>query len=134
MHLKSHVATVHSNNLTSIACPLCQEPFSEKSKIQKHLTAVHNVNSEGLTKLLALVEEPKSKMPPTTFRETPLPMGNIALAKVCEVNLEYLDLESSKLAAEDGELHFNPCLTSFLRIFKYNFCLESKNHNLYNIE
>ncbi|XP_053401802.1 zinc finger homeobox protein 4-like isoform X2 [Mercenaria mercenaria] len=102
MHLKSHLASVHPNNLTSIACPLCQEPFAEKSKIQKHLTAVHNVNSEGLHKLLALVEEPKSKMPPTTFRETSLPTGNIALAKICEVNLDYLELESAKLAAEDA--------------------------------
>ncbi|XP_060587285.1 zinc finger homeobox protein 4-like isoform X2 [Ruditapes philippinarum] len=102
MHLKSHVSSAHSNNHTSSACPLCQEPFSEKSKIQKHLTAVHNVNSEGLNKLLALVEEPKSKMPPTTFRETPLPTGNIGLAKMCEVNLEYLELESAKLAAEDA--------------------------------
>jgi hypothetical protein len=100
------VSSAHSNNHTSSACPLCQEPFSEKSKIQKHLTAVHNVNSEGLNKLLALVEEPKSKMPPTTFRETPLPTGNIGLAKMCEVNLEYLELESAKLAAEDGKIFF----------------------------
>lgn len=104
MHLKSHVSTVHSNNLASISCPLCQEQFAEKANIKNHLTAVHNVNSEGLQNLLALVEEPKSKMPPTTIRDMPLPVGNITLAKICEVNLDVLELESAKLAAEDGRL------------------------------
>ncbi|KAL4234053.1 hypothetical protein ACF0H5_005707 [Mactra antiquata] len=102
MHLKSHVSTVHSNNLANISCPLCQEQFSEKSSIKTHLTAVHNVNSEGLQNLLVLVDEPKSKMPPTTIRDMPSPAGNITLAKVCEINLDVLELESAKLAAEDA--------------------------------
>lgn len=120
MRIKSHLATQHTNNPptpspahtpqnssvepnTALACPLCQEPFAEKSRIQKHLTSVHNVNSEGLQKLLALVEDPKVKMPPTTTADLPLPSTTLKHAKDMEVDLEALEVEYARLAAEDGK-------------------------------
>jgi len=123
MRIKSHLGTQHTNSSpapplahtpqitgpgvnATLACPLCQEPFAEKSTVQKHLTAVHNVNSEGLQKLLSLVEEPKSIMPPTTTPELPIPnAGSLKHARDIEVVLDVLELEYSKLAAEDGKLY-----------------------------
>lgn len=118
MHIKSHLATQHTNhapvppttlvqqdsgNTSTVvfACPLCAEPFTEKSRIQKHLTSVHNVNADGLQKLLALVEDPKVKMPPTTA-EVQMPRS-LKHAQNVEIDLEALELESAHLAAEDGE-------------------------------
>ena len=102
MHIKTHIVSQHSHNSNYIACPLCQEPFSEKAKIEKHLAAVHNVNSEGLHKLLALVEETNAKMPPMSVKEATLPSRSAALAEICEINLDRLEEEASKQAAEDG--------------------------------
>lgn len=114
MQIKSHVAThssvprlAHAPHNSSgahtpqLACPLCQEPFAEKSTIQKHLTSVHNVNSEGLQKLLALVEDPKAKMAPNT---ADVSMSNVSLklAKEVEVDMETLESEYAHLASEDG--------------------------------
>ena len=94
MHIKTHVLAQHPH--IDIACPLCQEPFTEKTKIETHLKQVHNVNSEGLQKLLLLVEEPdNAKMPPMTVREASLPTFSAAVAEKTEVDLDALENESA---------------------------------------
>lgn len=37
-------------------CPLCQEPFHEYSVLEAHVMQIHSVNSEGLKRLLMLME------------------------------------------------------------------------------
>lgn len=46
------------NNLgsISISCPLCQDPFRDKKALEKHVMTIHSVNSEGLSRLLSLVD------------------------------------------------------------------------------
>ncbi|WAR12475.1 ZFHX4-like protein [Mya arenaria] len=89
-----------------LTCPLCAETFSEKSKVQKHLTSVHNVTSDGLQKLLDLVidpNDPKAKMPPTVLPDfMHQPQSSMKVAKMVEVNLDMLDAEWTKLASEDS--------------------------------
>lgn len=41
---------------TSVQCPLCQEYFTEKEKLDIHLMHVHSVNRDGLVRLLMLVD------------------------------------------------------------------------------
>ena len=37
-------------------CPLCQEPYAEYSELESHVMQIHSVNSEGLQRLLVLME------------------------------------------------------------------------------
>ena len=37
-------------------CPLCQEPYAEYSELENHVMQIHSVNSEGLQRLLVLME------------------------------------------------------------------------------
>ena len=37
-------------------CPLCQEPFSDYSVLESHVMQLHSVNSDGLKRLLMLME------------------------------------------------------------------------------
>ncbi|XP_075680949.1 Zn finger homeodomain 2 isoform X3 [Dermatophagoides pteronyssinus] len=52
--------TKKSNNNTAppptILCPLCQEPFNEKNRLECHLVEIHNVNKEGVQRLMLLVD------------------------------------------------------------------------------
>ena len=101
MRIKTHILTQHSQSSHPTACPLCQESLSEKSKIETHLKSVHNVNAEGLQRLLQLVEDSQLKMPPTT-KETLVPSPSPSLPEMMEINVEALEAEFSRLAAEDG--------------------------------
>ena len=70
MRLQMHILTSHSHQSTStgsdqasglhsapsINCPLCQEAFQEKSRLENHLVRIHNVNEEGFQKLMLLVD------------------------------------------------------------------------------
>ncbi|XP_055714609.1 zinc finger protein 2 isoform X2 [Phlebotomus papatasi] len=40
----------------SIGCPLCQEAFGDKSTLEQHVMGVHSVNTDGLSRLLHLVD------------------------------------------------------------------------------
>ena len=53
--LQAHISTTHSQQ-PKLHCPLCQESFTEKSRIEKHLIQVHNVTHEGLQRLLTMVD------------------------------------------------------------------------------
>lgn len=54
--------------------------------------------------MLALVEDPKTKMPPTTTPDLSMPTGSLKHSRDVEVDLEALEIEYSRLAAEDGKL------------------------------
>ena len=104
MHIKTHILTQHSQSSSSsqpATCPLCQEPLPEKSRIEGHLKAVHNVNAEGLHRLLQLVEDTKLKMPPTT-KETLSPSPTPMLPEMTDINMDALEEEFARIAAEDG--------------------------------
>ena len=53
--LQAHISATHSQQ-PKLHCPLCQESFTEKSRIEKHLIQVHNVTQEGLQRLLTMVD------------------------------------------------------------------------------
>ena len=38
-------------------CPLCQDSFSERVQLERHVMQIHSVNSEGLQRLLSLVDQ-----------------------------------------------------------------------------
>lgn len=38
-------------------CPLCQDAFVDKASLEKHVMQIHSVNSEGLQRLLMLVDQ-----------------------------------------------------------------------------
>ena len=101
MRIKAHILAQHSQSSVPAACPLCQESLPEKSNIEAHLKSVHNVNAEGLQRLLQLVENTKQNMPPTT-KETLVPSPTPALAEMTDINVEALEAEFSRQAAEDG--------------------------------
>ncbi|XP_037926032.1 zinc finger protein 2 isoform X4 [Hermetia illucens] len=39
-----------------ILCPLCQDSFNDRKSLESHVMGVHSVNSDGLTRLLQLVD------------------------------------------------------------------------------
>ncbi len=55
--IQAHIATQHAQQ-PKLRCPLCQENFVEKMHLEKHLINVHNVNREGMQRLLPMVEQP----------------------------------------------------------------------------
>ena len=104
MHIKTHLLTHHAQSTSTphpATCPLCQEALPEKSRIEAHLKAVHNVNAEGLHRLLQLVEDTKLKMPPTT-KETLSPSPTPMLPEMTDINMDALEEEFARIAAEDG--------------------------------
>ena len=40
-----------------MCCPLCQSRFGDRQELESHAVSVHNVNAEGLERLLLLVEQ-----------------------------------------------------------------------------
>lgn len=40
----------------TVLCPLCQDPFTDKKSLEKHVMTIHSVNSDGLARLLNLVD------------------------------------------------------------------------------
>lgn len=40
-----------------VRCPLCQDDFREKAPLEKHLIQVHNVSTEGMHRLLTMVDQ-----------------------------------------------------------------------------
>ncbi|XP_037051076.1 zinc finger protein 2 isoform X6 [Bradysia coprophila] len=45
-----------TDEMCGILCPLCQETFSDKKSLEKHVVTVHSVTSDGLARLLNLVD------------------------------------------------------------------------------
>lgn len=55
MDTAEHLNADGSNDFT-VLCPLCQDPFNDKKSLEKHLMTIHSVNSDGLARLLNLVD------------------------------------------------------------------------------
>lgn len=66
MRMQMHIFTSHQSAgdqqglglgpAPTILCPLCQEAFQEKARLENHLVRVHNVNEEGVQRLMLLVD------------------------------------------------------------------------------
>lgn len=60
MRIQAHVLAQHSAHSSAEAtlnCPLCQDSFKERMSLEKHVMQIHSVNSEGLQRLLMLVDQ-----------------------------------------------------------------------------
>ncbi|OTF81278.1 zinc finger homeobox protein 4-like protein, partial [Euroglyphus maynei] len=80
LHVQMHILTAHhqqqplndqqqqqqqsksNSTIPTILCPLCQEPFNEKNHLECHLVEIHNVNKEGVQRLMLLVDTTDSHM------------------------------------------------------------------------
>lgn len=66
MRIQAHVLAQHSQNerppsasspAREMLCPLCQDAFKDRPQLEKHVMQIHSVNSEGLQRLLMLVDQ-----------------------------------------------------------------------------
>ncbi|KYB28326.1 hypothetical protein TcasGA2_TC032626 [Tribolium castaneum] len=61
MRIQAHVLAQHGTSASTdshaFQCPLCQDSFKERSSLERHVMQIHSVNSEGLQRLLMLVDQ-----------------------------------------------------------------------------
>ncbi|XP_060535830.1 zinc finger homeobox protein 3 isoform X2 [Cylas formicarius] len=63
MRIQAHVLAQHCSGSagnvqeTVIHCPLCQDLFKDRTSLERHVMQIHSVNSEGLQRLLMLVDQ-----------------------------------------------------------------------------
>ncbi|KAJ9578428.1 hypothetical protein L9F63_005348, partial [Diploptera punctata] len=66
MRIQAHVLAQHSQSEPSppssspardFLCPLCQDGFRDRTQLERHVMQIHSVNSEGLQRLLLLVDQ-----------------------------------------------------------------------------
>ncbi|XP_023018118.2 Zn finger homeodomain 2 isoform X2 [Leptinotarsa decemlineata] len=62
MRIQAHILAQHGTNNTPMSdntfnCPLCQDAFKDRSNLERHVMQIHSVNSEGLQRLLMLVDQ-----------------------------------------------------------------------------
>lgn len=66
MRIQAHVLAQHSQTerpksaaspVKDLLCPLCQEAFRDRPQLERHVMQIHSVNSEGLQRLLMLVDQ-----------------------------------------------------------------------------
>lgn len=57
IRLHAHVTTTHSDTARHFICPLCQDAFKDRPALERHVMQIHSVNSEGLQRLLLLVDQ-----------------------------------------------------------------------------
>ncbi|CAH1959798.1 unnamed protein product [Acanthoscelides obtectus] len=64
MRIQAHVLAQHGANNAPppqeqplLHCPLCQDAFKDRSNLERHVMQIHSVNSEGLQRLLMLVDQ-----------------------------------------------------------------------------
>lgn len=56
--LQEHVQSQHQpEQPAEVQCPLCQDSFSDRPSLESHVMQIHSVNSEGLQRLLLLVNQ-----------------------------------------------------------------------------
>lgn len=55
--LTVHVNSVHGDTARHFICPLCQDAFKDRPSLERHVMQIHSVNSEGLQRLLLLVDQ-----------------------------------------------------------------------------
>lgn len=56
-HGPNHPANVQQQEHQVIHCPLCQDLFKDRTSLERHVMQIHSVNSEGLQRLLMLVDQ-----------------------------------------------------------------------------
>ncbi|XP_076370917.1 zinc finger homeobox protein 3-like [Tachypleus tridentatus] len=54
--VQMHMVAQHSQKQTLLDCPLCQDSFVEWTELEKHVMDTHNVNKEGMKRILAIVD------------------------------------------------------------------------------
>lgn len=57
IRLHAHMTNAHGDTLRHFICPLCQDAFKDRSALERHVMQIHSVNSEGLQRLLLLVDQ-----------------------------------------------------------------------------
>lgn len=67
MRIQAHVLAQHGSGggqqeapppaQLTFQCPLCQDAFKDRPNLEKHVMQIHSVNSEGLQRLLMLVDQ-----------------------------------------------------------------------------
>ncbi|CAG9770658.1 unnamed protein product [Ceutorhynchus assimilis] len=61
MRIQAHVLAQHNPSHQQeqqvIHCPLCQDLFKDRTSLERHVMQIHSVNSEGLQRLLMLVDQ-----------------------------------------------------------------------------
>lgn len=107
MRIQGHILTQHTHRSHQVLCPLCQEEFKDKSRLERHLMSTHSVKAEGLHRLLMMVD--KGDWMPSPVTNTPanqnavVPTPNIPINESGEINLEVMEAEASKLEVEEGK-------------------------------
>nr|CAI5821858.1 unnamed protein product [Callosobruchus analis] len=64
MRIQAHILAQHGTNIAPpsqeqplLHCPLCQDAFKDRTSLERHVMQIHSVNSEGLQRLLMLVDQ-----------------------------------------------------------------------------
>ncbi len=99
--LQAHVVAQHKHH--EVLCPLCQDEFKVKAKLERHLMQAHNVTASGLQRLLMLVDVQEWSPSPASSqhmmeKEAAFPCQEIDETR--EINLDAMEIEHSKLIAE----------------------------------
>ncbi|XP_050300661.1 zinc finger homeobox protein 3 isoform X2 [Anthonomus grandis grandis] len=107
MRIQAHVLAQHGPNHPSlqqqeqsaIHCPLCQDLFKDRATLERHVMQVHSVNSEGLQRLLMLVDQ-SHWLNQTSRTSTPINPGPAVQNQISPTSVSSKD--SSKLEKSDG--------------------------------
>lgn len=99
--LQAHVLAQHKQQ--EVLCPLCQDAFKVKAKLERHLMQSHNVTAEGLQRLLLIVDASDWIPPLASQEKKEFESPSQEYDETKEINVEAMEIEHSKLIAE-GEL------------------------------
>ncbi|XP_063925864.1 zinc finger homeobox protein 3 isoform X2 [Zophobas morio] len=130
MRIQAHVLAQHGTSASTeqqmFQCPLCQDSFKDRSSLERHVMQIHSVNSEGLQRLLMLVDQshwlnqssrtPTPNNPNSSQIVSPTSVSSKDSAK--QEKGEEGERELMSPSTEDGgELEAERCLTC-LKTFK----------------
>lgn len=130
MRIQAHIVTQHSQQRrersqsprqrtpspqprNDFLCPLCQDGFGSKVSLEKHVMQIHSVNSEGLQRLLMLVDQ--SHWLNTTSR--PSNANQQSSSESSSASKHEKSMEIDERDDDSFELDENRCQTC-LRYFK----------------
>jgi uncharacterized C2H2 Zn-finger protein len=114
MRIQAHITTQHSQPAsTEMNCPLCQDGFREKAKLERHLAQSHNVSQEGVQRLMILVDQTRWSPPTATqacasdLRTGPNEMQDRSPTgtpedESMETKSDTSDLDAIKIPQDDG--------------------------------
>jgi AT-binding transcription factor 1 len=127
MRIQAHVLAQHGTSSAStdgpvFQCPLCQDSFKERSSLERHVMQIHSVNSEGLQRLLMLVDQShwlnRASRTPTPNNSAAAPSQIVSPTSVSSKDSAKQekgeDVEMMSPASEDNnELEAERCGTCF---------------------